>query len=145
MGIKDCNKILWHANGLTLQSVKDLNMGRRIDVDGNLMAYQIGLSGGGGRSIQDVIHAMAMKLKRIAHSGGFRVNIIIDGDVRPDCKRATLLRMKQNQLDDVNRRFCRLRTMELHGRVNSESGASESDIEMYKTFSTAADKLEKKC
>lgn len=145
MGIKDCNKILWHANGLTLQSVKDLNMGRRIDVDGNLMAYQIGLSGGGGRSIQDVIHDMAMKLKRIAHSGGFRVNIIIDGDVRPDCKRATLLRMKQNQLDDVNRRFCRLRTMELHGRVNSESGASESDIEMYKTFSTAADKLEKKC
>ena len=54
MGIKDCNKILWHANGLTLQSVKDLNMGRRIDVDGNLMAYQIGLSGGGGRSIQEM-------------------------------------------------------------------------------------------
>ena len=35
--------------------------------------------------------------------------------------------------------------MELHGRVNSESGASESDTEMYKTFSTVADKLEKKC
>ena len=44
------------------------------------MAYQIGLSGGGGRSIKDVIHETAMKLKRTAHSGGFRVKIIVDGD-----------------------------------------------------------------
>ena len=44
MGINGCatKKALWLATGLTLETLKDLNIGNTIDVDGNALAWKIG-------------------------------------------------------------------------------------------------------
>ena len=142
MGIQGCNKLLWHAKGLTLQSLIDLNMGNRIDVDGNLMACMIAASG--KKSLHEVTQEMALKLRDLAHCGGFEVQVIIDGDCRPDCKRASWLRKKDRELDDMNRRYCRLKAMELQGKINNQT-ASNKDMETYQTLNKQAEKLENKC
>lgn len=141
MGIKNCNKILWQAKGITLQSIKDLNIGTRIDVDGNLMVCNLSAT---GKPFNEVIGEMALTLKSIASSGGFQIQVIVDGDVRPDCKRATWMRKKQHELDKMNNKYCRLKVMEMRGRI--ESGrASESDKEKYSKYCTEALKLDSKC
>ena len=87
MGIKGCQpcKVLWVANGLTLKSLKDLGVGNRIDIDGNALAYKLGA----GKAIKEVIHLMALFLRDLAHSGGFVVTVVIDGDECPDCKQVS--------------------------------------------------------
>ena len=37
MGLNSSAKIKWKTTGLTVKSVQDLNLGRRIDVDGNAL------------------------------------------------------------------------------------------------------------
>lgn len=119
--------------------MKDLQIGNRIDVDGNLMAYASAQSR--KRNIGEVIQDMALKLRDIAHSGGFVVQIVIDGDVCPDCKRATWQRKKEKKLQDINRRYCRLKALELHGKI--EGGDSDLGTkENYKSFNAEAMNLE---
>jgi hypothetical protein len=83
MGIKGCTagKALWLASGLSLKNLKDLQQGNKIDVDGNALAWKIGA----GRPFPQVIQLMATFSKSLAHSGGFEVTVIIDGQ-HPDCK-----------------------------------------------------------
>ena len=89
MGIKGCSKgkVLRKATGLNLKSIKRLNIGNRINIDGNLLFSQ--LQGSGGKTVEKTVAEMALFLKRISHCGGFIVTLVMDGKIRPDCKRAT--------------------------------------------------------
>ena len=86
MGINQCytGKVLWKATGLTLHSLKSFNLGNRVDVDGNWLFYK--LQGSGGKSFEVIIGEMASLLRQMAHSGGFVVTVVIDGNANPDCK-----------------------------------------------------------
>jgi hypothetical protein len=57
MGINGCatKKALWLATGLTLNSLKDLNVGNKIDVDGNALAGKIGA----GKPLPEVAQLLA--------------------------------------------------------------------------------------
>ena len=81
MGINGCatKKALWLATGLTLKSLKGLNIGNKIDVDGNALAWKIGA----GKPLPEVLHLVASFLKTLAHSGRLNITVIIDGK-RPD-------------------------------------------------------------
>ena len=41
MGIKSAAKVKWKATGLTIKTIQDLNLGKRIDVDGNALAFKM--------------------------------------------------------------------------------------------------------
>jgi hypothetical protein len=77
MGIKGCTtgKALWLASGLSLKNLKNLQQGNKIDVDGYALAWKIGA----GRPFPQVFQLMAKFLKSLAHSGGFEVTVIING------------------------------------------------------------------
>ena len=49
------------------------------------------------KSEGEIIIAMATLLKQIAHSGGFDITIIMDGNIRPE-------RRKEKRLNGINRR-----------------------------------------
>jgi hypothetical protein len=136
MGIKGCTagKALWLASGLSLKNLKQLQRGNKIDVDGNALAWKIGA----GRPFPQVIELMATFLKSLAHSGGFEVTVIIDGQ-RPDCKRATLFRGKERQLDEINRVHCRLKCLELGTKKD------EMSKKRYLLYTKESARLERKC
>jgi hypothetical protein len=135
MGINGCatKKALWLATGLTLKSLKDLNIGNKIDVDGNALAWKIGC----GKPIPEVIQLMASFLKVLAHSGGFNITVILDGQ-RPDCKRDTWFRQKERKLDEINKLFCRLKAIEFDKKTDEDS------ITAFDSFNREAKRLEKK-
>ena len=145
MGINQCTKgkVLWKASGLSFQAIKSLDLGNRIDVDGNYLFYK--LVGSGGKPVGIIIETMAAFLKQLAHNGGFVVNIIMDGSDRPDCKRASWERRKSQSLDEINRMYCRLKVLELSSQLeNSETNEEQrSQIRRkLKEYNDAARKLE---
>ena len=143
MGIASCSpkKVIWLAENLALSSLNHLDVGNRIDVDVNALAWKLA---GKGNTIHDVIHSMAVLLKGIAQSGGFIVTVVIDGNGRPDYKRDSWIRKKQRDLDDMNRMYCRLKSLELSAK--SESGKmstqERADLELYEKEALS---LEKSC
>ena len=148
MGINQCSRgnVLWKATGLSLHTLKSFGVGNRIDVDGNLLFYQI--QGSGGKSIEMIVQEMALLLKQIAHSGGFIVTIVMDGDARPDCKRASWERRKEASLAKINRMYCRFKVIELSSRLENEAmnqeKRKETETEL-RLFNQAAASFEKKC
>ena len=150
MGIKGCQlrKVLWVASGLTLKSLKDLNIGNRIDVDGNALAWKLGA----GKHISEVAQIMASFLKNLAHSGGFEVTVIVDGE-RPDCKRDTWFRRKERELDEINRLYCRFKALELgsnnmnkrSSNINEEDATFDTMKRDFDLFSSESKSLENKC
>ena len=147
MGINQCSRgnILWKATGLTLHSIKSFRLGNRIDIDGNLLFYQ--LQGSAAKTIEVLVGEMALLLKQIAHSGGFRVTIVIDGDARPDCKRASWERRKDLSLTKINRMYCRFKVLELSSRLEKESLDEVKRAEIKSElclFNAAAKSLENK-
>ena len=148
MGINQCSKgtVLWKATGLSLQSIKSLGLGNRIDVDGNFLFYQ--MQGRGGKSIEVIIGEMALFLKQIAHSGGFIVTVVLDGETRPDCKRASWDRRKDTSLSKINRMYCRFKVLELSSRLEKEAMNENQRNEIKRelhAFNEAAKSLEKQC
>ena len=148
MGINQCSRgnVLWKATGLSLHSLKAFGLGNRIDIDGNLLFYQIQKSG--GKPFELIVGEMALLLKQIAHSGGFVVTIVMDGDNRPDCKRASLNRRKDVSLVKINRMYCRFKVMELSSRLEKEAMDENTRNEIKNElhdFNEAAKSLEKKC
>ena len=148
MGINSCSRgnILWKATGLTLHSLKSFGFGNKIDVDGNLLFYQI--QGSGGKSIELIVREMAASLKQIAHSGGFVVTVVMDGNARPDCKRASWERRKDDSLIKTNRMYCRLKMLEMSSRLENEAMNEEKRNEIKNQlhlYNEATKSLEKKC
>ena len=144
MGIKGVSPktVLWEATGLNLKSLKKMRAGNRIDVDGNALAWKLGA----GKHINEVVHLMAVYLKDVAHSGGFIITVVLDGDLRPDCRRDSWFRKKDRALDDINRFYCRLKTLELGSEVHTlDRERSEKRKEDFDLFNNAAKKLERKC
>ena len=139
MGIAGCSpkKVLWIATGLTLKSIQDLNLGNLIDTDGNTLTFTLGR----GKSIPEILNLMAKYLKELTFSGGFRVTVILDGSIRPDCKRDSWNRKKSRELDDINRMFCRFKAVELRAKIESGS-YSEEDKKDVKKYSEESRKLE---
>lgn len=145
MGIKGCSPgtVIWSASNMTFKSIHNLNVGKRIDVDGNLLAWKLGMT----KPISDVISLMASFLKTVANYGGFEITVIFDGDVRPDCKRASWSRRKHRELDSINKQYCRFKALEV-GRKMSSSSLDAFEIKKYthefREFSKFAKSLETK-
>ena len=140
MGISGCapKKVLWIGSKLTLSSLKHLDLGNKIDVDGNALAWKLGA----GKSIHEVVHLMSVHLKEIAHSGGFVITVVIDGDGRPDCKRDSWNRKKQRDLDDMNRMYCRLKALELNAKSDNGDMNIEdrSNLDLYMKEASSLEK-----
>ena len=134
------------ATGLTLRSIKSsLGVGNRIDVDGSWLFYH--LQKGGGRPMEDIVGEMATLLAQIAHCGGFVVTVVMDGDARPDCKRATWERRKNIHLKSINRMYCRFKMLELSSRLENDEMNGEKRKEVQNElclFNDAAKSLESK-
>ena len=134
------------ATGLTLRSIKSsLGVGNRIDVDGSWLFYH--LQKGGERLMEDIVGEMATLLTQIAHCGGFKVTVIMDGDARPDCKRATWERRKNIHLKNINRMYCRFKVLELSSRLENDEMNGEKRQEVQNElclFNEAAKSLESK-
>jgi hypothetical protein len=147
MGVTSCKKgvVFWEATGLTLRSLKLFNIGKRIIVDGNALAWKIHSTNKTKQlTFPLVVHMMAEKLKSIAFSGGFEIVVVVDGDDRPDCKRDSWNRRQSREINDVNRRFCRMKATYLYGK--KERGvASDHEKEKLIKFSAAAKRLETTC
>ena len=94
MGLKSGHNVIWTCDGLTVRDIhsihrlifKNAHDTCRIDVDVsnilNILAK--------GKSYQKGINEVAFYLKILAHNGNFFVTAILDGVVRPDCKRASI-------------------------------------------------------
>ena len=145
MGVKGCKKgeVLWEGKKLNLKMLKLLQVGNRIDVDGNGLAWTM-FHGSKVKSFHQLLHSMAEFLMKIAFSGGFVITIIVDGDDRPDCKRDSWSRRKSKELDEVNRVFCRMKSMSLYQKVKS-ANATEEERREYEEFRKAAKAFESKC
>ena len=118
MGIKSAAKVKWKATGLTIKTIQDLNLGKRIDVDGNALAFKMHAS---NKALGETLHLMAYHLKQLAFSGGFIITVIFDGTFRPDCKRASLERRKQTYLNNSNRIFSRFKALELSSKLEGHN------------------------
>ena len=140
MGLNSSAKIKWKTTGLTVKSVQDLNLGRRIDVDGNALAFKLHSS---NKTLGETLHLMAYHLKQLAFSGGFIVTVIFDGSYRPDCKRASLDRRKKACIENANRIFCRFKALELSSKF--EKGEDSSTKEELDLYNAECSKLESAC
>ncbi len=147
MGVKNCKKgeVLWQAQNLNLRTLKSFQCGNRIDVDGNGLIWSI-YQGQNNRhiSFNQILHRMVEYLRNIAYSGGFILTIIVDGDVRPDCKRDSWSRIKDREIDRVSRIHCRLKAMNLYQKIK-DNNASEVEKEDYENYKKTAKSLESKC
>jgi hypothetical protein len=141
MGINSATKTKFVGKGLTLKSVQSLDVGNRIDVDGNALAFKF--LGNGNKHIGEILSDMALHLKQLAYSGGFVVTVIFDGDQRPDCKRASLQRKKSRFLNDANRMFCRFKTLQL--KAQFEKHGNREVKKKLDEYSKECEKLEKLC
>ena len=150
MGIKQCSKgtVLWKATGLTLKSLQAFGLGNRMDVDGNFLFYSISnMKAHKGKPIDLIVKEMALLLKQIAYGGGFVVTVVMDGNNRPDCKRASWQRRKDGDLLKINRMYCRFKVIELSSKLETEALDQEErrGIETkLKMFNDAAKTLENK-
>ena len=140
MGLNSSSKVKWKATGLTIKSVQDLNLGRKIDVDGNALAFKMHTS---NKVLGETLHLMAYHLKQLAFSGGFVITVIFDGSYRPDCKRASLERRKKSYVDNANRIFCRFKALELSSKF--ERGRDPTIKEELDLFNAECSKLESSC
>lgn len=146
MGIKGCKKggeVLWEAKNLTLKTLKMFQCGSRIDVDGNALAWSLHHSSK-SKAFGQIIHKMADDLMNIAFSGGFQITIIVDGNLRPDCKRDSWSREKNREVDDVSRIFCRMKAMALFQKVKSGNASSDEELD-YEKLKKTVKALESKC
>ena len=142
MGIKSSTKTKWVGKGLTLKTVQTLNLGKRIDVDANALAYKM-IGKDAGKPIGEILASMALHLKQLAHSGGFVITVIFDGVSRPDCKRASLSRRKERFLNEANRMYCRLKSLQLKAKY--EKDRNDDDKKKLEQYTRECQKLEKLC
>ena len=131
MDIKQCSKgtVLWKATGLTLKTLEAFDLGNCIDVDGNFLFHTISkMKANKGKPIDLIVGEMALLLKQIAHSGGFNLTVVMDGDARPDCKRASWERRKDASLLKINRMYFRFKVLELSSRLETEACNQEKRL-----------------
>lgn len=144
MGVSNVSpgSVLWMGSGLSINQLKHLKLGHRIDVDGNALAWKLG----SGKPINSIIDLMAKFLKSVAFGCGFEVTVVFDGFDRPDCKRASWERKKMKDLDDVNRLYCRFKALETGRLMHTAIDANQKkELENeYKQFSAASKRLESK-
>ena len=141
MGVNSSTKTKFVGTGLTLKSLQALGVGKRVDVDGNALAYKF--LGTGNKHLAEILSDMALHLKQLAYSGGFIVTVIFDGDKRPDCKRASLQRKKGRFLNEVNRMNCRFMGLKLKAQFEKDGNIElKRQLEEY---SQECEKLEKVC
>ena len=142
MGIEGATKAKWIGKGLPLKSIQNLQVGKRIDVDGNALAWTY-YQQKGNKSFNEILNLMALHLKKLAHNGGFIVTVIFDGIARPDCKRASLKRRKNRFISDANRMHCRLKMSQLNSKYQNErNNEIKKQLDEY---SKECKKLEKAC
>ena len=127
---------------LPLKGIQNLQIGKRIDVDGNALAWTY-CQQKGNKSFNEILNLMAQHLKQLAHNGGFIVTVIFDGITCPDCKRASLKRRKKRFISDANRMHCRLKLSQLKAKYQKD-GTKETKKQLDE-YSRECAKLEKAC
>ena len=141
MGVNSTTKTRFVGKGLTLKSIQSFDLGKRLDVDGNALAFKF--IGNGNKNLGEILSDMAFHLKQLAYSGGFVVTVIFDGTYRPDCKRASLQRKKVRFLNESNRMFCRFKSLQLKSQYD-KNGNHEDKLKM-EEYSKECERLEKLC
>lgn len=141
MGVNSATKTKFVGKGLTLKSIQSFDLGKRLDVDGNALAFKF--IGNGNKNLGEILSDMAFHLKQLAYSGGFVVTVIFDGTYRPDCKRASLQRKKVRFLNESNRMFCRFKSLQLKSQYD-KNGNHEDKLKM-EEYSKECERLEKLC
>ena len=114
MGVLSNKNLMWKASSVSVDNLKMMKIGNRLDVDLSLIACRISmrLTKGIESNQVNLAKSIAIHLKHLSHNCGFHVTIILDGDKRPDCKRASWDRQKKRTLDKINSIVCRLKAVE---------------------------------
>lgn len=143
MGINGSANLLWSVSDISLKSFVDFDVGKRVAVDGNAIAWQ---KFGKGKHISTkIINEVATELKMIAHSAGIIVTVVVDGDMRPDCKRASLHRQKWRQLYGISLKALRMKVVQLSLVIKTKKENLQDyskEEEELKTYEMAAKTLD---
>ena len=62
---------------------------------------------GNRKPYREALNTVAHFLKRLAHCGNFFVTAILDGNLRPDSKRASIKHKAEREIAKINSFFCR--------------------------------------
>ena len=125
MGIDGSSKIVWTANNVHPKEI--INIFRthdnksspiRIDVDILNIYHRCQPS----FSHSDCINHVANLLHSLAQCG-FVVCGVLDGDIRPSCKRATMYRNGRAEMASINSYFCRQSAMTVGASLDEEGGS----------------------
>ena len=141
MGIDGGGKLIWSADCLTAKNIHDIhrhlatNLSTRtcrIDVDvRNIMCIHAR-----GKPYQEAVCILAKYLKRLAHCGNFFVTTVLDGNIRPDCKRTSIKNKAMREISKIDAYFCR------QSAISLSSVITEDNKLKIDKFNTAAKKLE---
>ena len=99
MGINTAHSCSWKAHSVPTKLLFDLNIGNRLDVDGNALAYALHPKSKG--NINLLLHEIITFLKNLS-SMGFIVQVIFDNlTTRPNTKRAATEQRKEHELNII--------------------------------------------
>lgn len=135
MGINGCSKIVWTAKNLRpgeiinlIEKAYDKSTQIRLDVDVMCLYHSFRQEG----------HDYETTLKNIAQrmivlsTYGFNVTGVVDGETRPDCKRASWDRKKKKLFSNMNSIFCWQKALSLAASI--DQAEKMSDEEKYKKW-----------
>ena len=108
MGIKSGSKLIWTCNGLTAVDIQTIHKNLKpsssqcqLDVDvSNIMCIL-----GNGKHYCKTLNAVAHCLKRLAHCGNFFFATILDSNVCPDSKRASIKHKAEREIANIDSFF----------------------------------------
>ena len=130
MGVNNTTKAKFVGKGLTSILFQALNIGKKIDVGDNALAFTFLRNG--HKPLGNILSDMALHLKQLAYSGGCIVTVIFYGVGCPDCKRASLQRKKVKFLNDANRMYCCFMSLKLKAEYEKEqSNEVKQQLEEY--------------
>ena len=147
MGIKGAAKLLWQASNVNSKTLDKLNIGKRLEVDGNALVWKLGR----GKGLHTAVNNVALELNKLAFFCGFQLNVTFDGEERPDCKRDSFSRNKERELTRIQALFCRLKAIKLSNKLdNPDQNSRGTAVDEEKTkkeleeFNAEAARLDKK-
>ena len=82
MGVLSNKNLMWKASSVSVDNLKMMKIGNRLDVDLSLIACRISmrLTKGIESNQVNLAKSIAIHLKHLSHNCGFHVTIILDGD-----------------------------------------------------------------
>lgn len=144
MGLKGGTKACWNAKGVSLSDIKQIHRTRmniieeqednkndaeklniRLDVDVPILLHSTLVDP--KYTYLDVLSEVAKKLDSYAELG-FEVNPILDGVIKPDCKRVSWRRRTEKLINLCNSLYCRQKLMAMGGVIDNAESSNENQI-----------------